>query len=98
MKRNTTFAFLFAGILLTLLVSCAPEATCAEDIAVQEQSGFWGGIIHGLVFPVAVIAKVFNIETGLYAVNNTGTWYWVGYFIGFGVLGGGMFRGSRRRK
>jgi hypothetical protein len=95
MKKSTLLSVL-AVVCILLLISCAPEPTCAEDIAIQEKSGFVGGLLHGIVLPIAVIAKIFNIETGIYALNNTGTWYWVGYFLGFAVLGGGMFKSNRK--
>lgn len=96
MKKNTLLlGALFLGLIL--VSSCAPEAICADEIATQKAYGFFGGLLHGLLLPVAVIAKMFSIETGLYALNNTGFLYWLGYLIGFSCLGGGAYK-SRRRK
>ncbi|MBR9922017.1 MAG: hypothetical protein GYB31_14345 [Bacteroidetes bacterium] len=97
MKKQHLY-FLSFFLLLIVVSSCAPEALCAEDVATQKAYGFFGGIIHGLLLPVAVIAKMFGLDTGIYAVNNTGFLYWLGYFLGFAVLGGGAVGGSRRRR
>jgi hypothetical protein len=42
-----------------------------------------------MVFPFALIGKLFGADIGLYADNNTGFFYWLGFIFGIGALGGG---------
>jgi hypothetical protein len=83
-------------ILLFTLAGCAPEPTC-EAVSGQARYGFLWGFAHGIVFPLAVLAKLFGMDYGLYAVENTGFWYWLGYFIGIGGLGGGASQARRKK-
>ena len=96
-RRKLLPLLLFASIVI-IASSCAPEAECAADIAVQKQYGFFSGFFHGLLVPIAVISKMIGLDVGIYAVNNTGFLYWLGYLIGLGGLGGGAYSGTRRRK
>lgn len=72
--------FLFLTISLS---SCAPEGNTYKEY------GFFSGILHGIVFPFALIGKLFGSDVGLYASNNTGFFYWLGFLFGIGALGGG---------
>jgi len=88
MKSNK----LFLGLLLIMLLfitSCAPEGYSSHEY------GFFGGIWHGIIFPFALIGKLFGSDIGLYATNNTGFFYWVGFIFGFGGLGGGGYASRR---
>jgi hypothetical protein len=97
MKRNKT---LFPVILLMfglfIVASCAPAPICEDPTFGTPEFGFFRGILHGLVFPIALLGKLFGFSTGLYALNNTGFFYWLGFLIGFGPLGIGFFRFGRK--
>jgi hypothetical protein len=79
-------------VAIVTLASCAPSPVCADPTFGTSSYGFFSGIVHGLVFPVALIGKLFGVDTGLYALNNSGFFYWLGFLIGFGPLGIGVFR------
>ncbi len=85
---------LFVGALLILVVltlhSCAPLGPS------EQRYGFLYGILHGWLLYAAVISKVLGMEFDIYAQNNTGIWYWVGYAIGIFSIGGGIFSSRRR--
>lgn len=66
--------------------SCAPEGRTYQEY------GFFSGIWHGICFPFAIIGKIFGADFGIYAENNSGFFYWIGFLIGLGVLGGGASR------
>ena len=75
--------------LVLFLQSCAPVGY------EENEAGFFSGIIHGFVlFPFALLAKLFGMDYGIYAAHNSGFFYWLGYIIGLGGLGGGV--ASRR--
>lgn len=70
------------------LSSCAPKEHTSDEY------GFFSGIIHGFVFAFSLIGKLFGLSIGLYAENNSGFFYWLGFIIGIGGFGGGA--SSRR--
>lgn len=74
--------FLLLMIVMTIS-SCAPEGRTATEY------GFFGGIIHGICLPFAIIGKIFGADIGIYAEHNTGFFYWIGFLLGIGGLGGG---------
>jgi len=72
------------GLIALSITSCAPNHSTRHEY------GFFGGIIHGLVFfPFALLSKLFGMDFGLYAENNSGFLYWIGFIIGLGGIGGG---------
>lgn len=53
-------------------------------------AGFWGGLWHGLIAPIAFIVSLFNPNVGIYEMNNNGKWYEFGFLLGIsGSFGGG---------
>ncbi len=87
--------YLLPGFLLLALLCTLPA--CAPLGATTQQYGFLFGIVHGLLFYPAVISKLLGMEFDLYAQNNTGLFYWIGYAIGVFGIGGGIFSSRRRR-
>ena len=74
------------------LAGCAATQTAA---AVESGApGFWLGVWHGFIFPVAWIVSLFADNVAVYAVPNSGGWYDFGYFVGIVFIGVGA-RGSR---
>jgi hypothetical protein len=81
-----------------LLASCARHYT---PEAVAEPYGFFSGIWHGFVFPYALFANLLSWLLSLFGFDvlssveiigrpNTGFFfYYVGFFLGFSVYGGG---------
>jgi hypothetical protein len=83
MKRITLNKLLLIVVLLIFISSCAPSGYSEDDY------GFFSGIWHGICIPFTIIGKIFGMDIGLYAENNSGTFYWIGMLIGIGSLGGG---------
>lgn len=73
-------------MLVFSISSCAPEGRTYNEY------GFFSGIWHGICFPFAIIGKIFGADIGIYAQNNSGIFYWIGFLIGLGGLGGGASR------
>ena len=91
MKQSKIVLSLVVILVIIIFSSCASNGYTAH------QHGFFYGLIHGIVFPFALISKLFTNEYGLYAENNTGFFYWLGFIIGIFGLGGGGSRAARRR-
>lgn len=87
-------SILFTTLLLCLLFisSCAPEGVTSKEY------GFFYGLLHGFILPFAIIGKIFNLDIGIHAINNTGFGYWLGYFIGFAIITGGSGHQAKRRR
>ena len=82
---------------LTLLLLAVLSLNACAPLGMSEQRyGFLFGIIHGFLFYPAVISKIFGMSFDIYAHNNTGLSYWIGYGIGVFVIGGGIFSTNRR--
>ena len=71
----------------TLLAACAASQAPATIAATAP--GFWLGLWHGFIFPVAWVVSLFSAKVALYAVPNNGGWYDFGYFLGVVVIGVG---------
>ena len=69
------------------LTACA--ATQAADAVAPNAPGFWLGLWHGFIFPVAWVVSLFVPSVAIYAVPNSGGWYDFGYFLGIVVFGVG---------
>ena len=75
--------------LATLLALSACAATQASDAVAPAAPGFWLGLWHGFIFPVAWVVSLFTDKVAVYAVPNSGGWYDFGYFVGIVFLGVG---------
>jgi len=60
--------------------------------------GFWLGLWHGFIFPVAWVGSLFSDTVAVYAVPNNGGWYDFGFFLGIMVFGVGGTRAASRRR
>jgi hypothetical protein len=76
-------------ILAPLVTLSACAATQQSDAVAQQAPGFWLGLWHGFIFPIAWIVSLFADKVAVYAVPNNGGWYDFGYFLGIVVFGVG---------
>jgi hypothetical protein len=89
MKVNKIVIGLFLLVFVIGLSSCAPKGY------VTNEAGFFSGIWHGFIIIFSLIGKLFGANVGIYAEHNSGFFYWLGFIIGIGGLGGG---GSAARR
>jgi hypothetical protein len=92
-----------AGIVAVawLLTSCfATQAVL--PVGVAETPGFWKGLWHGLIAPIAFLVSLFSDHVRIYAMPHRGLWYDFGFMIGIGGFSHGAHRGgaagNRRRR
>lgn len=90
-----------AAVILVLLTACAASPNEAANQA--NEAGFWLGLWHGFIAPIAFIVSLFNDAVGIYEVDNKGGWYDFGFLVGVSIFfsGGGAGAGgsrSRRRR
>jgi len=77
------------AILAAALALAACAATQQADAVAPQAPGFWLGLWHGFIFPVAWVVSLFTDKVAVYAVPNSGGWYDFGYFVGIVFLGVG---------
>ena len=58
-----------------------------------EPAGFWPGVWHGMMMPVAFIMSLFNPGVGIYETHNNGKLYNLGFVIGASMAFGGGKKG-----
>jgi hypothetical protein len=93
MKRSQWMTWSFA-------LACFAFTACAAGdsrFTAAEPAGFWTGIWHGLIAPIAFVVGLFSDSVEIYERTNTGAWYDFGYLIGMCCLGAGS-HASRRTK
>ena len=82
MKKILVFS-----LLLVFLSACVAGDGSAT---LSHPAGFFSGIWHGWIAPIALIIGFFNREIRIYEVFNTGLWYDLGFYMaiisGFGGL------------
>ena len=89
-----TRAFTVIGLAL-ILAACVAQQT--NSVIRPEAPGFFLGVWHGFIFPVAFLVSIFTDQIAVYAVPNNGVWYDAGYFVGICFLGVGA-RSSKRQR
>src|SRR5437764_4077518 len=76
-------------VVLPACLTTACAATQDAHTVVATAPGFWLGLWHGFIFPVAWFVSLFAHNISIYAVPNNGGWYNFGYFLGIVVFGVG---------
>jgi len=88
--KNKLPLYLSIIFLSFILISCAEN----EDVTLcltGSTYGFLGGLWHGIIAPIDLIAMLFQDDVTVYAPNNNGVWYAFGFLLGsggWGFLGG----------
>ena len=88
--KNLSYLLLILSAIF-IFTGCADVSPHVADCITSNPYGFWGGVWHGLVLPVSWIGSIFSDDIAIYAYNNNGGWYDVGFTLGAGSLFG-LFR------
>ena len=94
-KLNGIVTTLFIVASLLFLVGCANKEIVTECLK-GHTYGFWGGLWHGIIAPIDLIAMLWRNDVSVFAQNNNGAWYTFGFMIGSG--GWGFLGGNRATK
>jgi hypothetical protein len=90
------------NLLLLLFLSLSIMFTgCANNEAVKlcltgHTYGFFGGLWHGFIAPFDFIGMLFNEKITMYAQNNNGGLYALGFLLGSGGWGFFGSKGANR--
>lgn len=88
-------------LLLILVVSGCAQKETVELCLTGHKYGFFGGVWHGFIAPFDFIGMLFNEKITMYAQNNNGGLYALGFLLGsggwgfFGSKGASKVRGGR---
>jgi len=72
--------------VITILSGCA-DVQNVKSCLVDHEYGFWGGLWHGMIAGFSFIGSLFSDDIAVYARNNNGGWYDLGFVLGTGSLG-----------
>jgi hypothetical protein len=89
LKNLLLFAAVTAGIIL--LAGCA-RSESVEQCLTGHTYGFFGGLWHGFIAPFDFVGMLFDKDITMYAQNNNGGLYALGFLLGSGGWG---FFGSK---
>lgn len=101
MQSNNLFlkkclSFCIVALLLLFLTSCA-ETLSVEACISGKTYGFWNGLWHGIITPFTFIISLFKDDVAIYAINNSGHVYNLGYVLGLAIIFGGSGKASHSR-
>jgi hypothetical protein len=92
-KKEVLFlSFLIMVIILSGCANSESVSTCLSG----HTYGFFGGLWHGFIAPFDFIGMLFNNKITMYAQNNNGGLYALGFLLGSG--GWGFFGGKGVRR
>lgn len=79
-------------IITLLLISALFISGCAKSEDIEQcltghRYGFFGGLWHGFIAPFDFIGMLFSDRITMYAQNNNGGFYALGFLIGSGGWG-----------
>lgn len=89
------FAVAIGGLFLT---GCASAEAIDPCIDPANSEGFLMGLIQGFIAPITFIVSLFDKDVAIYAVNNSGWLYDLGFLLGIGGFSGGILKGRRRSR
>lgn len=90
---NPLKSCLLPGILLMILfLSGCAQSEAVDQCLTGHTYGFFGGLWHGFIAPFDFIGMLFNDTIAMYAPNNNGGLYALGFLMGSG--GWGFFGGK----
>ncbi|NCA76182.1 MAG: hypothetical protein EOM90_07595 [Alphaproteobacteria bacterium] len=94
-SHYSLMALIFVVVAAMVLTGCANKETVTECLK-GHTYGFWGGLWHGIIAPIDLIAMLWRDDVSVFAPNNNGAWYAFGFILGSG--GWGFLGGHRASK
>lgn len=91
LPRQRNLLVIFSLFFIILLTGCAKNEIINQCLT-GHRYGFFGGLWHGFIAPFDFIGMLFNKDIAMYAPNNNGGLYALGFLLGSGGWG---FFGSK---
>jgi hypothetical protein len=98
MKTPITHKYLWfmASLSVIFLLTGCAQNEVVEQCLKGHTYGFLGGLWHGFIAPFDFIGMLFNKEITMYAQNNNGGLYALGFLLGSGGWGFFGSKGANR--
>jgi hypothetical protein len=91
LAQQRNFLVIFSLLVIVILTGCAKNEVIDQCLT-GHRYGFFGGLWHGFIAPFDFIGMLFNKEITMFAPNNNGGFYALGFLLGSGGWG---FFGSK---
>jgi len=82
---------LIGTVLAALLIGWSSGAAMRLDAQMSGRPGFGRGFLHGMLMPLAWPTLLVGREQDIYALNNSGRPYKLGYSLGVNACGAAFF-------
>ena len=89
---SKNYLFMVSLLILALTLDGCARSELITQCLTGHTYGFFGGLWHGFIAPFDFIAMLFNDKVTMYAQNNNGGLYALGFLLGSG--GWGFFGGK----
>ena len=96
-KSHRIYVIFFSCLILALFTGCADNEVIDQCLTGYKY-GFFGGLWHGFIAPFDFIGMLFSDDITMYAQNNNGGLYALGFLLGSGGWGFFGSRGGHRVK
>jgi hypothetical protein len=99
MNKQKTATFLMMALFTIVLLSGCANAESVDACLEGKTYGFLWGLWHGVIAPIDLVLMLFRDDIVVFAQNNNGFWYALGFVIGsggWGILGGKQLGGKRK--
>jgi hypothetical protein len=93
---NQKYFLLLSVLLILVFLSGCANNEVVDQCLTGHEYGFFGGLWHGFIAPFDFIGMLFNDKITMYAQNNNGGLYALGFLLGSGGWGFFGGRGIRR--
>jgi hypothetical protein len=98
--KNSNYSMCTAILVVVisgLIFSSCAEVSHVQNCLVDQPYGFWSGLWHGIIAPFSFIGSLFSDKIAMYAINNNGAWYNLGFVLGAGIIFGGGSKASNKK-
>ena len=85
MKRNNVLKIMVLALIGIIVSGCA-DVENVSNCLTNYTYGFWFGVWHGFISPFSLIGSFISNDIAVYAVNNTGKLYDLGFVWGCGLF------------
>lgn len=73
--------------MILLMTGCAKFQGDLGPCIHDQIYGFWHGLWHGFISPISLAVSLFDHTVYMFAPNNNGGWYALGFLFGSGGWG-----------
>jgi hypothetical protein len=96
LTKISGYSLLAVALLILLVIPGCAQNESVNQCLTGHTYGFFGGLWHGFIAPFDFVGMLFNKDITMYAQNNNGGLYALGFLLGSGGWGFFGGRGIKR--